>query len=142
MQGFGGGMTLEARIRQCREAGPAAEYPAELRKRHLAMVALALDRLHARGLSHGNISSRNVVIRGEQALLGGQMPECMQSAYRNRSSDDYKYYLSPEAEKGAEHDRAADMWAVGVLFREVATLADKDTAGAVAGIGGAASTEA
>ena len=92
------------------------------------MVALALDQYHSRGWTHGNISSRFVVIRDSTALLHGHMPDAFRSANAKEENTVFcgeHYYLSPEAFSGENYDIKADMWALGVLFQEMATLADK-----------------
>ena len=92
------------------------------------MVTLALDQYHSRGWTHANISSRYVIIRDSTTLLYGQTPDTYRSGiakYRKTVFFGEHFYLSPQALSGEKYDMKADLWALGILFQEMATLAEK-----------------
>ena len=111
-----GSGSLELEIKQSVE-----RFPEQDLLEMYAKLAIALDYTHKAGLIHRNISSAHVY----NNRLGGHVPLCLRQAMEKRLKTKMyleHYYLK---EEGGEYDRKADLYALGVLFLEAATLDKK-----------------
>ncbi|CAO2178633.1 unnamed protein product [Urochloa humidicola] len=84
-------------------------------------VARGLAYLHARGLVHGDVKARNVVIGGDgRARLTdfGCARPFVESA---RPIGGTPAFMAPEVARGEEQGPAADVWALGCTVVEMAT---------------------
>jgi serine/threonine-protein kinase PknK len=90
-------------------------------------IGAALAALHATGSAHGDVKPANIVLGGERArLVDFGLSGAAQQAQPTGGT---RRYLAPEVFAGGEGDaRARDLWALGVVLREVLT---PHTAGAV-----------
>jgi len=114
------------------DAIPREGLPVSTAVRHGVQIADALAHAHARGIVHGDLKARNVMIAdtGEAKIVDFGL------ARRLRSGDAVSAtqtvapidtggisgtpaYMAPETLRGAEADTRSDIWALGVLLHEM-----------------------
>ena len=98
--------------------------------RLFSMILLAMEETHAQGQLHRNISSAHVYLDKDTqiARLGSHAniyyKEWWEKKY-DRAYEGEWYYLSPLASEGKKYAQEDELWALGVLFAELATLHTK-----------------
>ncbi|HIB77752.1 MAG TPA: hypothetical protein EYO58_09105 [Flavobacteriales bacterium] len=95
-----------------------------------AMILLGMEETHAQGQLHRNVSSAHVYLDKDSqiARLGSHanttFKEWWEKCYNKVFKGEW-YYLSPLASEGKKYAQEDDIWALGVLFAELATLQQK-----------------
>jgi serine/threonine protein kinase len=114
MEYLGGG-TLRDRMRAARGA---ALPPAEVHASAVTMLA-ALAHVHARGVVHGDLTPRNVLLRapGEAVLADFGNARLLEGATGELPAGT-PFYLAPEQFRGAPSSPATDLFAVGAILWE------------------------
>ena len=80
---------------------------------------MAIDKLHSLGIIHRDIKPENVLIDSNDQV---KLVDFGISNYSNQDRTTTVFtpeYLSPEMEKGENHDHRLDIWAFGILLYEL-----------------------
>ena len=80
------------------------------------MVVYGLDEIHSEDRLHRNISSKHVYLSGDEEIVRISNPG-------GGSDSGARFYLPGEL--GDVYDRETEMWALGILLLEMATLPEK-----------------
>jgi NIMA (never in mitosis gene a)-related kinase len=90
-----------------------------------AQISDALRYMHQQRIMHRDIKPANVLVGSNGALkvgdlgLGRQLSEQTMEAFSKVGTP---YYVSPEVVRGAGYDWKSDVWSLGCLLYELATL--------------------
>ncbi|KAI5105725.1 tyrosine-protein kinase STYK1 [Silurus meridionalis] len=113
---------------RCRQAGPDSGVMTEKQIFTMAtQVASALDFLHSKGLIHGNIKARSVLItRMLTAKLWGLGDVYTRRTYgvNYKSDPGMKKWQAPEILANREASQKSDLWSFGLLLYEMVTLGE------------------
>lgn len=84
-------------------------------------VVLALEHVHSRGIAFRNIKPENLVLGadGYLKLVGFAFATSIPSGKRSYTKCGTLEYLAPEMMLSKGHDKAVDLWALGVLVYEL-----------------------
>ena len=130
------GRTLAACIARARDSRQTAERqdilgrpgPVDLPHiaRFLAKIARAVAAAHAEGIVHRDIKPSNIVVRpdGEPILVDFGLSGDDSATTLTRTGDvlGTPLYMAPEQARGMAADRGSDIFALGLIARECATL--------------------
>ena len=87
---------------------------------------MAVQHLHNKKIVHRNLTPRNVLFTNDGTIkLAGLSRSSAFNTILAKSelkSAQDPHYVPPEAFKGARHNFASDMWQLGILLYEMATL--------------------
>jgi len=93
--------------------------------RWFAQATLGLKHLHDRSISHRDLRTRRLLLtaEGHVVLSGVAITALLKSTLCPERPDlEAMRYLSPELVAGKEHTSAGDMWALGAILYELASL--------------------
>lgn len=99
---------------------PALRWPLEQRVSFVASIARAVQRLHEVGLVHGCLCLDNVVLDDDLAphLSEATLIDVVALAAR-KEDQAYEPYVAPEVKADAPANASADLYALGVMLREL-----------------------
>ena len=95
--------------------------------RYAADIARGLAAAHRQGIAHGDLKPDNVIVRRDGQIkilefgLAETRPDAQTEALRGAGLAGTPGYMAPEQLRGAAATPAADVFAFGVLFFEMAT---------------------
>lgn len=93
--------------------------------RWMSCLSSALDYMHSKGVTHGDIKPHNVLIRGRQAWLGDFGTAEFETEYATGPGSAARWltpvYSAPEAENEGPRRRSVDIWSLGCVLLEVCT---------------------
>lgn len=93
--------------------------------RYASQICDALKYMHERRVMHRDIKPANVFIAADDTMklgdlgLGRYFSSKTQQTYSNVGTP---YYMSPESMQGGGYDFKSDIWSLGCLLYELATL--------------------
>jgi len=114
---------LEGAIKRRREAPQPFEEQRVMGV--LVQLALALKYVHARKILHRDIKPQNVFLTSDNLVKLGDfgVAKCLNNTRSMaRTQTGTPYYLSPEIFNDEEYNASSDMWSLGVVLFELATL--------------------
>jgi len=120
---FCDGGDLEQRLAKLKETGGAVAQSQALD--WFVQMALALQYLHSRRILHRDLKTANVFLtRRDIVKLGdfGVSRVLSATAELARTFVGTPYYLSPELLNNQPYGQPSDVWALGCIFHEIATL--------------------
>ena len=86
-------------------------------------ICQGLKHLHAANILHRDIKAPNIFITGPRTVKIGDLgvAKCTQHGMA-QTQIGTPYYMSPELWKNQKYDKRSDIWSLGVLLYELATL--------------------
>ena len=113
---------LELRIQQQRQLPlKQRQFPEARLKMWIAQLLTGLNHIHENNIIHRDIKSQNCFIFKDDRIVIGDFGVSKQS-YIAESFVGSGYYLSPEIVNGSKYTKKTDIWSMGVMFYEMATL--------------------
>ncbi|KAI9686825.1 MAG: hypothetical protein M1820_010545 [Bogoriella megaspora] len=104
---------------------PSQEQCVSMRN-YFGCLAGAIDYLHLHKIRHRDIKSENILIKGDRIFITdfGTAYEWSKAnaTTQNRNVPFSVEYTSPEVIRGKPRNTASDMWSLGVVFLEMATV--------------------
>ena len=117
---------MEQRLARMRET--KTFFSERLLLHQFSQLCLACEHVHSKGIIHRDIKSSNILIGGDNITvkLGdfgvAAFVEDGGGAEAARTAVGTPFYFSPEMCKGARYGTMADMWSMGCVLYEMATL--------------------
>lgn len=133
-----GGGTLEGMLRTARSKGE--QLPVDTVWELFVQIVMSVQFVHERNVLHRDLKTANVLLGGYQGRevklgdFGISKSLAGSESGMAQSTVGTPYYLSPELCNGKPYDHHADVWAVGVILFELATLARPFEAGSIPAI--------
>ena len=102
----------------------ALSLPARQAQSWLAQLALALQALHAKGVLHRDVKPANVFILRDNRVVLGDLgaSRIVPATDLAQTRTGTPLYMSPELLRGDPYGPASDVWALGCIAFELATL--------------------
>lgn len=91
---------------------------------YTAQVTLSLLALHSKTIIHRDVKTQNIFIKEGVLKLGdfGISKELANEEDMAKTKCGTPYFMPPEVCQNAPYDAKADVWAMGVIVYELATL--------------------
>mmetsp|Transcript_59838 Transcript_59838/g.142541 ORF Transcript_59838/g.142541 Transcript_59838/m.142541 type:complete len:1102 (+) Transcript_59838:94-3399(+) len=126
------GGDVQQQIDHCRETN--MEIPVGKAGNWITQLCMALDHVHSRKIVHRDVKGSNIFITGaDNVVLGdfGASKQLTASAAKAMTSVGSPVFMAPEWWDGRGGTSLSDMWSVGVVLYELATLSRPFEAGNV-----------
>ncbi|PHJ24338.1 nek kinase [Cystoisospora suis] len=120
---FAAGGDIATRIKEQRRTGQ--RFDEALVRRWIAQAAVALTYLHSMHILHRDLKPQNLFLTADDDLLIGDfgIAKVLESPVAcTQTTIGTPYYLSPELCRGEKYSLPADIWSLGCILYELATL--------------------
>jgi NIMA (never in mitosis gene a)-related kinase len=119
-------LATEGDLRKLIEKHQDSEKPIEEEKiwKFATQMIKGLHYLHKTKIAHRDIKSANVLLtRGSKIKIGDMnVSKVCETKCLMTTMTGTPYYIAPEVWKGEQYDMKSDIWSIGVLIYELATL--------------------